>query len=290
MDENKPPYFREWLTSQGNAYAALGAAAAAAVLSVPFGFGIGALPLVAFAAGELIAGMYVPASITFRDKVDRRYRQQARDATRGHLIGEIERRVQARGRGDGTLRIYGRMMQRIVSLYAMAEERQTELTVRDVEKLDEASLDFLYAKLALLVMEERAASIDLNEVERRVEKIDHELATQQSGMDAAQLGKARSDYLALAARHRRMLSRKTVLEAALLSIPDQMEEIYQTIVAAPSSREIGAKLGEAVANLRLREEIETELASDLESEAPGLVIPMRTGNAKAGRAAARQRA
>lgn len=287
MDENKPPYFKEWLASQGNVYAALGAAAAAALVSIPFGLGIGSIPLIAFAAGELIAAMYVPASVGFRDKVDRRYRQQARTAARDHLFAEIGRRMRARNRVDRTLETYDRMTQRVASLYRMAEDRQTELTPRDVEKLDDASLDFLYAKLALLVIEDRAASIELAEIDGRVARIDRELATQQPGMDVAQLNKARSDYLALAARHRRMLSRKTALEAALVSIPDQMEEIYQSIIAAPTSREIGAKLGEAVGNLRLREEIETELASELESEAPGLVIPMRAAGAKAGRAAAR---
>jgi hypothetical protein len=38
-----------------------------------------------------------------------------------------------------------------------------------------------------------------------------------------------------------MLSRKTALEAAMLSMPDQMEEIYQTIVSAALA-ELGVKL------------------------------------------------
>jgi hypothetical protein len=285
-DEKRPPYLMEWLTSQGNLYAALGATAMAAVLSIPFGFGIGSLPLIAFAAGELIAGMYLPASITFREKIDRRYRQKARDAARAHLFDEINRRLRGRNRIDRTFDTYGRMLQRIESLYRLAEEHRTQLTMREVEKLDDASLDFLYAKLALLVIEDRAASVDLGEIDTRVHGIDRELATRHPGMDIKQLAKARNDYLTLAARHRRMLSRRTALEAAMLSIPDQMEEIYQTIITAPTSQEIGAKLSEAVDNLRLKEEIETELAGEMQALIPELAVPVRPASAKAARPAA----
>ncbi|MBK6974404.1 MAG: hypothetical protein IPH26_16145 [Sterolibacteriaceae bacterium] len=286
MDENKPPYLRELLTSQGNVYAVLGAAAAAAVLSIPFGFGVGAIPLIALAAGEAIAAMYVPSSATFRDKVDRKYREAARRSARAHLSEEIQRRAQSRNRTDRTIETYGRMQQRIESLYRLATDRGTQLSVHDVEKLDDASTDYLYARLALLVIEDRAASIELGDIEARVRNIERELATLHPGMDMKQLHKARDDYAALALRHRRMLSRKTALEAALISIPDQMEEIYQTIIAAPTSHEIGAKLTEAVANLRLREDIEVELAGDMEGVLPGLVVPLHGAGANSRRAAA----
>lgn len=274
MAEDKPSYFREWLTSQGNIYALLGSAAAAAVLSIPFGFGVGAIPLIAFAAGELIAGMYVPASITFRDKVDRRRREATRDAARAHLIEEISRRVPGNERIDRIFAAYERMVQRVRSLYTLVAEQRTQLSARDVEKLDEATLDYLCVRLALMIIDDRASAIDQRDIERRVAAIDRELAANQPGTDERQLLKARRDYLALAARHRRMLSRKAALEAALIAMPDQMEEIYQTIVTAPTSHELGAKLGDAVANLRLREDIELELAGDIEQEVPGLVVPL----------------
>ena len=59
MAEKQPSYLKEMLASQGNLYAGLSSMAAAALLSIPFGFGIAALPLIAFAAGELIAA-YAP--------------------------------------------------------------------------------------------------------------------------------------------------------------------------------------------------------------------------------------
>ena len=284
MPDNPPPYLREFLTSQGNVYALLGSVATAAVLSIPFGFGIGAIPLIAWAAGEAIAAMYIPASITFRDRIDRRYRAAARNASRAHLLEEIGRRIRGRNRVDKTLDTYERMAQRVASLYTLAADSATQFSARDVEKLDDASLDFLYVRLALLIIEDRSAAIDLGDIERRVAAIDRELAGQYPGSDVRQLNKARSDYLALAARHRRMLSRKTALEAALIAMPDQMEEIYQTIITAPGSQELGAKLTEAVANLRLQEDIEVELAGDIEDAVPGLVVPLRRASATAQRA------
>ena len=77
-----------------------------------------------------------------------------------------------------------------------------------------------------------------------------------------------------------LAARKTALEAAVLSMPDQMEEIYQMIVAAPRSHELGVKLSEAVGNLRLREEIEGEVADDLQSSIPGIVVPLHQNNAR----------
>lgn len=281
MAADKPSYVREWLTSQGNIYALLGSAAAATVLSIPFGFGVGAIPLIAFAAGEAIAGMYVPSSITFREKVDRRRRQAAREAARAHLIDEISRRVPGNQRIERSFETYDGMAQRVASLYALVADRRTQLSVGDVEKLDDATLDYLCVRLALLIIDDRSSAIDQRDIERRVAAIERDLAAQSPGSDERQLRKARSDYLALASRHRRMLSRKAALEAALISMPDQMEEIYQTIVTAPTSEELGAKLSDAVANLRLHEDIEVELAGDIERAVPGLVVPLHRTPAQA---------
>lgn len=285
MDEQKPSYVKEWLTSQGNVYAALGSAAAAAVLSIPFGFGIGALPLIAFVAGEVIAGMFIPASLTFRAKVDRRYRQRAREAARTHLEQELYHHARNDKDFERTMATYERMQQRIASLYTLAADAGNQLSERDVDKLNDSSLDFLYAKLALAVIDTRAAAIDLADIDRRIKAVDRELAAPAAGSDIKQLQKARADYLSLTARHRRMTSRKVALEAAVLSMPDQMEEIYQMIVAAPRSQELGQRLSEAVGNLRLREEIEGEIANDLQEAIPGLVVPIHGTSSTANRAA-----
>jgi hypothetical protein len=273
--DNKPPYLREMLLSQGNAYAFLGSLAAATVLSIPFGFGIGAIPLVAFAAGEAIAAMYLPDSPSFRERVDRRYRSRAREATRAHLLEEIGKRGGPAGRSHGSLDAYRRMIERVRSLYRVAADSRTELTARDAERLDDATLDYLSMWLASLVIDDRARAVDPADIERRIDAIDRELKAPRPGTDPRQLQQARNEYAALTARHRRMLSRRTAIQAAMLSMPDQMEEIYQIIMTAPASREMGSKLDEAISRLRLEEQIEAELAGDLSESVPELTARMR---------------
>ncbi|MGB0128720.1 MAG: hypothetical protein WBP72_13865, partial [Rhodocyclaceae bacterium] len=120
----------------------------------------------------------------------------------------------------------------------------------------------------ILVIDDRSAAVDLREIERRLETIDRDLGEAKAGMDLRQLQKARAEYAGLVGRHRRMLSRKTALEAALVSMPDQMEEIYQTIVTAPTSSDVGSRLEDAIARLRLEEDVEAELAGELGESVP----------------------
>ena len=117
MADEKPSYVRELLSSQGNLNAGLGALAVAAVLSIPFGFGIGAIPLLAFAAGEIIAALYVPSSIKFRDDVDRKWRSRERVAARQRLLAEIDARARRTSVYLQTMNAYARMASRVASLW-----------------------------------------------------------------------------------------------------------------------------------------------------------------------------
>ena len=168
MNETTPSYLRAMLGSQSNLYAGLGTLAASALLSIPFGFGIGAIPLIVFAAGELIAAMYVPSLSTFREQVDRRYRAAAREAVRTGLLAEIAGRTKRGGAFAQNQQSYLRLAERVVSLYRHAQARPGQISQRDVERLDDASIDYLCMWLALLVMDDRAAAINLRDSEERV--------------------------------------------------------------------------------------------------------------------------
>lgn len=263
------------LTSQGSMYAGLGSMAAAALLSIPFGFGFGAIPLIVFAAGELIASMYVPGSITFRDAVDRRFRAKNREAARHRLLDEIQARDKKRTAFEQTLKTWSKMSERVESLYRHAAETRTNLPIIEIESLDDATIEYLCIWLARLVMEDRAESINLKEIEQRVAMINKELEAARPGVDARQLQKAKAEYFALVERHNGMMSRKTAIEAAMLSMPDQMEEIYQTIMTTPTSEDVGSRLEDSIENLRLQEDIEAELSGELEAALPGMVSPLQ---------------
>jgi hypothetical protein len=284
--DEKPSYVRELLTSQGNLNAGLGTLAAASVLSIPFGFGIGAIPLVLFAAGEIIAALYVPSSIKFRDDVDRKWRTRERAVTRQRLLAEIEARAKRTSVFQQTMNAYSRMASRVASLYSRADDPQTRLSTGDVERLDDATIQFLYLLLASLVMDERGDAIKPREIEDRIEFLEQEIAAPSPGADLRQLQKARAEYVAILQRHNRMVSRKRALDAAMLSMPDQLEEIYQTIMTTPLSEDVGSQLEESIAKLRLQEDIETELAGDVAEAVPDMAVPLRSSENRAPRLAA----
>ncbi|WP_300339938.1 hypothetical protein [Accumulibacter sp.] len=280
MAEGKPPYVREVLTSQANLYAFLGSLAAGALLSIPFGFGVGAVPLIAFAAGEVLAALHIPSLPTFRDQVDRRWRAKARQASREQLFAELQKRA-ARREGYATrLRTYQRMLGRVDSLYQRAETGLSRLNYRDVEQLDDVTVEYLGLWLSGLVMDDRVESINLREVDAKLAGIERELAAPRPGTDVRQLQKARTDYAVLIERHNRMQSRRRALEAAMLSIPDQLDEIYQTIMTLPASEDVGSRLEEAVGKLRLQEDIEADLASGLAEALPGVAVPTAGSGAR----------
>mgnify|MGYP000926715712 CR=1 FL=1 len=272
MAEGKPSYVKEVLTSQANLYALLGSLAAGALLSIPFGFGVGAVPLIAFAAGEVLAALHIPSLPTFRNKVDRRWREKARQASREQLIAELQKRAAKREGFAARLRTYQRMLERVRSLYQRAETGASLLAWRDVEQLDDVTVEYLALWLSALVMDDRVEAINLREIDGKLAAIDKELAAPRPGSDLRQLQRARNDYAALIERHNRMQSRRRALEAAMLSIPDQLDEIYQTIMTLPASEDPGSRLEEAVGKLRLQEDIEADLASGLAEALPGVAI------------------
>jgi len=66
----------------------------------------------------------------------------------------------------------------------------------------------------------------------------------------------------------------------MLSIPDQLDEIYQTIMTLPASEDVGSRLEEAVGKLRLQEDIEADLASGLAEALPGVAVPAAGSGAR----------
>lgn len=270
MQKKEISYVKEMLLSSGNVYAMLATAAASVLISIPYGFKAALLPIIVFAAGDAIAALFIPYSEQFRAKVDKQYRDQDRESSRQRLLDEIGRRQGNNANYFGSFDSYHRMLQHVTSLYKIAFDNQTRLAIPDVEKLDDATLDYLSMWLALMVIEERTNAISLDEIEMRLQSVDEDLADLKPGADHMQLQKARNEYLSLITRHRRMLSRKTAIEAALLAMPDQMDEIYQTIMSSPMSSDVDSALADSIAKLGLEEDLEAELEGALRDSVPAI--------------------
>ena len=158
-----------------------------------------------------------------------------------------------------------RLRERIRSLGEMIRHRQG-VAERDLERLEDASVDYLGLWLADLSMVERQSAVDEAEVERRIAEIGKRI--ESGAADARSLQKARSDLEELLIRHRRLASRKAAVEAALLSLPDAVEEIYHAVVTMPASGEGGARLQEAIERLRLEEELESSYGAEIREILP----------------------
>ncbi|MFD0725061.1 hypothetical protein [Lysobacter brunescens] len=281
-------YLRAWLTSQANVMTLLGGGLAAAIASIPAG-GAGALgALVVLGAVQTLLALVIPDLPKFRSKVDRNARRGAIDQRRAQLQQELfslhggmERVV-----GMGMWQKYLAIVERSDVLYRIAGEAQSQLSYDDAERVDKASVDFLALWLAQMTIKERLRSGEEATIDRRLREAEQALA-QVDAQDPRyrHLKMARDDYAAIKLRHDKLAARRMSIDAALVSLPDQVEEVYQLVVASPYSSTLGSKLGESLSRLQLEEDIELELSqNDLDSDY------FKTGAAGAKSMAARQAA
>lgn len=261
--EDPPSYLWSMLVHPININLGLLSAAAATILSIPFGLAGGVLPLLGFAAGEAIAAMFVPSSAGFRNKVDRKWKLKRRAQATSHLQHEISRRARDK---DPRWQVHARLQERIASLSEMIRHRSSGLSERDIDKLEDSAVDYLGLWLADLSMVERQSAVDEASIHKRIADI---AARMGSGTeDQRSLQKAHADLEELLVRHRRLASRKSSVEAALLSLPDAVEEIYHAVVTSPASGEGGTRLQEALERLRLEEELESTYGAEISQIVP----------------------
>ncbi len=286
MNEPRTPYWWAFLKHPYNRLLVLGMVSASVALSLPWGgdgFGLGMLAL---AAMQMVGLAVVPGLPSFQLWVDKRDRMRTREARREGLLAEVK----AHG-GSAHLRSYEQMCARVVSLYRTAGDRSTALNVREVEQLDDLSVDYLRMCLSDAVARgsdkaELAAGLTrkLREVENRLG------ADALSRDDEQQLLRAKADYEEAIARQTRMASRRSALEASLVSMPVRMEEVYQMVMTQPRAGNLSQLLEESVSKLRLAEEaaIDMEQLLGTARDAP-LATPAQSAAAAASRRAVGQR-
>lgn len=264
-EAEKPSYLWEMLKTAPSRYGAVGAVGLGALLSIPFGLGLGAVPLVLYAAGAGIASMFVPSSPVFRDKVDARLRAERRGRVRDHLSQELLARVSADATHWST---YGRMRERVGSLEEVARSSATKLNPRNVESLDDSTVDFLGLWLASLTMWERWEEIDERALQRRIDEVEASLGEVSSDVDRKHLLKARAELTALLERKKSLWSRATAVDTAMMTLADQFEEIYQRVIRNPNARSLGDDVRTAIDRMRLEEEIDLAVDAELEPYIP----------------------
>lgn len=254
-------YLKEMITSQASVLGLLGALGVGAVLSIPLGIGIGAIPIIAAVAIEGIAALFVPSSPVFRELVNRRKRAERRAAVRAHMTEELERRARP---DDRNWKTYNRMLDRLESLRQIASSRSTSLSDRNIEDLDDATVDYLGLWNAWLAMRERWEDVDERGINRRLGEVRAGLETATDAVDRKHLEKAEGDLARILERRKSLWGRAAAVEAGMLSMADTFEEVYQRVVSNPSSQDVTVALDDAVERMRVEEALDFAVDTELE--------------------------
>lgn len=283
--DNKPSYLGAFLRHPTNRVVMLAAAVVGIFASIPLGWaGLATVGVVAL-GGEILAALAIPGLPSFRAAVDREQHRQARAQRRIQLLNEIS------NHGDnGALATYQHMFDRVQSLYQTAKDSRTTLTLADVDKLEDLTVDYLGLCAVNLSLKQRKDNASADLAAKRMAGIQSQLQNKTlPAEEQRQLRSALAEYSEVVQRSRRLAARRSTLEATLVSMPDKMEEVYQLVITSPYSSDMGGKLEESLARLRVAEEVANEFdtASQPSFEPPGDTLATSTTPGSAARRAER---
>ncbi|MDX2052194.1 MAG: hypothetical protein SFV15_07380 [Polyangiaceae bacterium] len=255
----KASYVSEMLRHRYNVLGAFGAALASGLLAFQTDLGVALLPLIAYATTASVAALFIPYGAGFRARVDARRQRERRQRMRAYLLEEITRRNHSGAQWGA----YQRMCQRIDSLRKVAENSSTALTFADVERLEDATLDFLGLWMALLAMEERERAFNAEAVAYKLREIEAQLQAPLGVEERRRLEQAKQDFEGVLERRTHTRSRQASAEASMLALADTFEEVYQAVMTNPSSTEVSRQLQEAVDRVRLQGQVSEAFDEDL---------------------------
>ena len=254
----KPSYLGAFLRHPANRTALLVAGVVAIFASIPMGLaGLGLVGTLAIGT-EILAALTIPSLPSFKAWVDREARHQTLSQRRNLLIAEL------RDRGESqALATYQHMWERVQALYQTAGDRSTTLTRPDVEKLEALTVDFLGLSAVHASLRKRKDLLSEDQVNRRIASVEAQLRNPALGdEEARQLRTTLNEYTEVLNRSRRLAVRRSALEATLVSMPDKMEEVYQLVITSPYATDMGSKLEDSLARLRIAEEVAAEFDDD----------------------------
>jgi hypothetical protein len=257
----EPSYLWEMLSHQYTLYGFLSSLAAGSLLAIPYDLGVAALPLVGFLGATSLAALFVPGSSGFRYRVNQRRRAARRDAARSHLLGELSVRAAP---DHPNFAVYRRMVEHASSLHTLARSQRSALGIEDVERLEDAAVDYLGLWLARMAMDERHARLTAERLEQKIEATQRRLG-QASGEERRPLEKALDELERLLRSRKRIEAHETAVDAALIAMPDAFDEVYQGVMQNPTSSDAVQRLQQAVERMRVEDELGAAVDEDLAS-------------------------
>lgn len=254
--ESEISYTKEVLYHPFSLYGLFGAVGLASFVSIPFGLGIGALPLIAFASAEALALTFLPSSGRFQENVRLKHQRQRREMAQKHLFEDLNRLATSDAPEWQT---YRRLLQHIDSLRRMANRRGTRISVYEVERLADAIVDYLGLWLARLVMEDRQKRFDETSIVRKIKETQKKLAETNTDSERTRLQKAEADFQRVLHTQKSLDARKMSVEAALVRMEETFDDLYQQVISNPNSREVNDQLESAVTRMQIEDDLEAAL-------------------------------
>ena len=254
-------YLLEMVKHKGNFWGLMGGLAAGSIVAMVTGIAPAILiPLVAQAGINGILGLFLPDSPVFRERVDRQKRQERRQAVRAYLVAEIEKRVPGQHRN---WEVYHRLVEQLAALRKTAREHATTLTLYDVEKLDDSTLDYLRLWLARIIIHERQESSDERKIAARLRKVDQELEVPDLPfMDQQRMEKAKADLEKVLDRRKSYERYEHSMAASMISLADAFTELHHRITANPTGEDWGSHVESTVERMSVVEQL--DFAADFE--------------------------
>jgi hypothetical protein len=256
-DPSNTNYLGEMLKSSATVTTGAAALALGGVMAIPLGLAGFLLPVVAATAGITLAGIFVPALPGYRSKVDARKRKEAREKIRRHLIESLLYRA---GDNHPNWDNLTRMEERISDYFAFKRAASEELPSTDIERLMDAPNSYLSLWATQLSLKERLEKLERAGLPMRIKALESEVKSKPGN---ANLLKALGDLRTLQARRSTLEAKEDAIEAAMLSLPDAVDEVTQGAYGAVQTEQALGRLRSAVSELNITEEIEQQLQVEM---------------------------
>lgn len=256
-EQNKTNYLGELLKSSGTMTTGAAALAVGGILSIPLGLPGFLIPMIAATTGITLAGIFVPGMSGYRSRVDARKRKEARQRIRTHLIDSLIHRAGEQSPNWDNLT---RMEDRITDYFAFKRAASEELPSTDVERLMDAPNSYLSLWATHLSLRERLQTLEKAGLPSRIKTLEAEV---KSAPGSANLLKALNDLKTLQARRFSLDEKKNAVEAAMLSLPDAVDEVTQGAYGAAQTEKALGRLRDAVSELTVSAEIEQQLQVEM---------------------------
>jgi hypothetical protein len=274
LDEEKTNYLAEVIGHPASMSGAMASITTAAVLSVASGFGLAAVPVIFYMATTSIAALFLPTSPVFRAWIDKRKRGERRETQRQELTQRIARVLdQPRGRDDAfwqEVREYGhtyqRMCDRLSAIAELVKSKNAVMSHFDLERLDDATVDFLRLVHARVTLRERMESQDARDIERKLGLVERQAEEAGTPSERKKLESAAADLQRLLERRRALPARDAATAAQLLTMSEAFEDLYHQLSSAGATTgtvDIGEFLHETTEKLRFEEEVDLEVDAEL---------------------------